>query len=151
MKITRRQLRALIKEEHRRALQEASGKRDQGKCVAAAKQYAKDQLKRELTAEELKGVEESCKEDDVVSWYDDEKEEYAGKKSALKEQDGYYGLTGDITDKQVPMIAFADLQEQVNGLAATLDTLADKMTMIEEALDNAGLLTARHKLQRSVD
>tara|TARA_X000001388_G_C2223687_1_gene120267 strand:+ start:1481 stop:1726 length:246 start_codon:yes stop_codon:yes gene_type:complete len=81
MKITRRQLRALIKEEFKRVLKEADApKRNISKCVAANEKYAQEHFGRGLTDKERRDTEKSCKEDDVVSWYDDETERYAGDK-----------------------------------------------------------------------
>ena len=77
MKITRRQLRALIKEECKRALTEATKpKRNVAKCVAAAEK----ELGRKLTGSERKEHEEVCAVTDVVAWYDDERERWAGEK-----------------------------------------------------------------------
>ena len=82
MKITRSQLRALIKEEFKRVLKEADDapKRNISKCVAANEKYAQEHFGRGLTDEERRKTEKACKEDDVVSWYDDETEGYAGDK-----------------------------------------------------------------------
>ncbi len=78
MKISRNQLRRLINEEYKKLVREADApKRDVSKCVAAAEK----ELGKKLTGEERKRHEEACREDDVVSWYDDEKERWAGEKN----------------------------------------------------------------------
>ena len=83
MKITRKQLRMLIESELKTILSEDSEgtpKRNVAKCVAAAEK----ELGKKLTGEERKRHEEACRLDDVVSWYDDEKETWAGE-TAIKE------------------------------------------------------------------
>ena len=90
MKITRKQLRMLIERELKTILSENKGvaqNRDVAKCVAANEKYAQEHFGRGLTDKERSDTEKACKEDDVVSWYDDENERYAGEK-AIKEDSG---------------------------------------------------------------
>jgi len=81
MKITRRQIRQIIKEEFKRVLKEQNlPKRNISKCIAANEQFVQERFGRGLTDEERSDTEKACREDDAVSWYDDEEEEYAGER-----------------------------------------------------------------------